>query len=137
MNIDDISQMSLEIVRQNVRNYDQLSDGEILQYFDSKFDITKIPSLTDEDKAVALINEVISNNKRIAIIVDYDSDGLNSGAVAHKALEGKSSNYVVINNKRCNGNGFNKVLNARIMKMHDETPIDLIITGDHGELTLN
>jgi len=129
MNIEDISQMTINIVKANAGD---ASDIEVLKYLDSKFDIAKIPSLTDEDKAVDLIKKVIADNGYILGCSDYDSDGLGGGAVIHKALKGKSNNYDVICNKRCNGNGFNPVFIEQIKKIHDKKPISLIITADHG-----
>jgi len=132
MNIDEIPLLTLEILKRNLDNYEDLSEEDICRYLDTCFDIKNIPALTGEAEAVTLIKEVISDNGYILGVCDYDSDGLNSGAIIHKALKHKSSNYGVIHNKRCDGNGFNPVLNKKIMDIHDKTPISLIITADHG-----
>jgi len=97
----------------------------------NKLFLEKIPPLTNELEAADLIRS-ISKRKLILGVVDYDSDGLNSGAVIYKALKLLGYNIQVIPNKRVNGNGFNPWLVDRIKDIHDTTPIELIITADHG-----
>jgi len=132
MNVEEIPLLTLEIIKRNVEDYDSLTDKDICKYLDTCFELDKIPSLTGEVEATALIKKVIKDGGFILGVCDYDSDGLNSGAIIHKALKHKSDNYRVINNKRCDGNGFNPVLNDKIKKIHDQTPVSLIITSDHG-----
>jgi len=137
MTIDEIPKLALAILKRNIPGYSDLSDVEILKYFDCVYDINNAPVLTDEDKAEELLKETIQHNRSILVIADYDSDGLACAAIAYKALKRKSTNFRVIHNKRIHGNGFNPVLVAKIKRIHDRKPIDLIITGDHGELTLS
>jgi len=132
MTIDEIPKLSLAILKRNIPGYSDLSDAEILKYFDCVYDINNAPVLTDEDKAEELLKETIQHNRSILAICDYDSDGLACAAIAYKALKRKSNNFRVIHNKRIHGNGFNPVLVAKIKRIHDRKPIDLIITGDHG-----
>jgi len=132
MLVKDIPALSLAVLKHNLPNYDTLTDSEIVSYLDTRYDVFKVPKLTDEDKAVSLIEKVIKCGGFILGCSDYDSDGINSAAVINKALKGKSSNYAVIHNKRCNGNGFNPVFVDRIKRIHDKKPISLIITADHG-----
>lgn len=129
MHVSEIPKLSLAILNNNICSATNIN---LLSYVNSIFNIDNIPSLTDEDKAVELIKDVIKRNGLILGVTDYDSDGLNSAAVINKALSSKSDNYKVIHNKRENGNGFNPVLVSRIKSIHDENPIDLIITADHG-----
>ncbi len=95
-----------------------------------------ISKLADIEKASELIMEHIVQGKHIAIVTDYDCDGVNSAAVLYRSLLqifNVDKNLVsVIINKRRDGNGFNKVLVSRVTKLNTNKKIDLIITADHG-----
>lgn len=103
----------------------------------NRYDIVKdISSLKDISKASELIIEHMKKNSYIMCVVDYDSDGVNSAVVLHKALRDilnyDDKNIGVIINRRRNGNGFNRSLMNHIANINNGRHIDLIITADHG-----
>lgn len=86
-------------------------------------------------KAADMINIAVSNKERIAIVTDYDSDGVNSAVVSYLFLKhvfNASDNLVAIINKRLNGNGITEHLLSSILYEHSKDPISLVITADHG-----
>ena len=132
MDINDIPKLSLEVTKRNLALCDNDNDLDALSSYDTLFDINKLPNLTGEREAADLLSKVMDDHGFILAVSDYDSDGLNSAAVVYKALKSKYDNYKVIHNKRCHHNGFNPVLIDKIKKIHDEKPIDLMYTMDHG-----
>lgn len=101
----------------------------------SNYDLdTEINLLKDVDKGALLIEKHMNNNSHIVIVTDYDSDGINSAIVLTKGLRNifRYKNTTTIVNKRINGNGFNRKLVNKIIELHLDKKIDLIITADHG-----
>lgn len=100
-------------------------------------DAIEDPSLLSGIDIMAdLIHYNVENNKRIAIVTDYDSDGINSAYVLFSSLvdvfKVPSDNVEVIINKRVNGNGITDQLLETIIAEHEEHGVDIIITADHG-----
>ena len=101
-------------------------------------DITKdMYTLKDLDKAGELFAKHIKNGSKIAVAVDSDSDGINSGAVVSLALTNifglvEDRDFVMFVNRRRQGNGFNKTLVSRIVEAHKEYNFSLVTTFDHG-----
>ena len=85
--------------------------------------------LTNMDKAVNKINEAISNNTKIAIIGDYDVDGICSTTILYLAL--KKHLHTVewfIPDRVKDGYG----MNNRLIDLAKEKECSLIITVDNG-----
>ena len=100
-------------------------------------DIPDFLNLVSEvDNAVDLIEHAMKNNERIAIVVDYDCDGISSAAVLYRFFKNifkyNLDNLEVIINKRENGNGIGVKLLNTILTEHKRNPINLVITADHG-----
>lgn len=113
------------------------SKPELLDFFYNSFDLfTDLEKLSDIDKGSYLIEKHINSKSHICVVVDYDSDGINSGVVLYRSLVEifKVDKYkvTVIVNRRKDGNGFNSSLVSRIEKTHENKNIDLLITADHG-----
>jgi len=92
--------------------------------------------LLDSDKAGKLIAKHIKKKSHIALVTDYDADGISSAAVMYRSFK-EHFNYPtnklsVMLNRRRDGNGINDTLLGRIMTRHNESPIDILILADHG-----
>jgi len=113
-------------------------DYEVSDLINSKFDPMKnIHRLPDIELAGELIAKAIREKKHILIVNDFDSDGVNSGAVLFKALEKifhvKDENFGIIINKRRTGTGYSRTLTKRIIDYHNNVhKIDMILSSDHG-----
>ena len=96
--------------------------------------LKNIDKLTDVHNAGAMIADAIKNDEHIVLVTDYDADGLCSAYVLDYAFKNifKYKNYTLVVNERIAGNGFNKILNANLMNIHNHNNIGLIITADHG-----
>ena len=96
--------------------------------------LKNIDKLTDIHNAGAMIADAIKNEEHIVLVTDYDADGLSSAYVLNYTFENifKYKNYTLVVNERIAGNGFNKILNANLMNIHNHNNIGLIITADHG-----
>jgi len=82
-------------------------------------------------KGIDLINKHINGN--IVLVTDSDADGVNSAAIGEIYFsEYLNKEINVIVNERRFGNGVNDEMIKRILKMHKDTPVDLVITADHG-----
>ena len=96
----------------------------------------KIDDLKDVGEGALLLSEHITKGKRIALVTDYDADGLTSAVVLTKGLlkifKCNPDNVIVFINKRNDGNGFNPTLTNRIITEHKKQFIDLVISADHG-----
>ncbi len=110
---------------------------DIESVYDSKFDpIKSIHLLPDIQLGGSRIASAIKNNLHILSVFDMDCDGITSGAVIHTALRDvfkvPSSQFKSLVNRRLHGNGFNPTLVQRILAIHKEWKVDIIITSDHG-----
>lgn len=81
------------------------------------------------DKALETIKDDIKNNKKILISLDYDVDGIISGAIAFKGLKriGANCSYVLPHRIK-DGYG----INERIINKASDENFDTIITFDNG-----
>ncbi len=85
--------------------------------------------LQDMEKAVTLLKEAISTDKKIAIYGDYDADGVTSISVLMTALERLGADvFFVIPNRFEHGYGPNKDLFQQIY----EQGASIIVTVDNG-----
>ena len=115
-------------------------DYSYLEEFYTKINIdgidfnTNLDNLKDVGNGALLLKEMIDNKKHICIVSDYDADGITSAVTLTKGIKNilKNKNTSTIVNKRKDSNGFNKKLIRRIIDLHEDSPIDLIITSDHG-----
>lgn len=112
-------------------------DKDIDKYVYNDYDIFQdLIKLKDIDKAADLIIKHLNNKSNICICTDLDCDGMSSAYTLEKSLlrvfkHPKDKLFTVIN-RRKDGNGFNPILVNRIIDLHKEKKIDLMITGDHG-----
>lgn len=85
--------------------------------------------LYDMDKAVELIQQAVSQNKKIAVYGDYDADGVTSIAVLKTALERLGADvFFVIPDRFEHGYG----PNSELFGMIYEQGASLLITVDNG-----
>ncbi|WP_456058026.1 single-stranded-DNA-specific exonuclease RecJ [Campylobacter hominis] len=92
--------------------------------------ISQIPlpsDLKDTYKAANRIKEAINNNEKIAIIGDYDVDGVVSSVIMNDFLSELGANFIVkIPNRFTDGYGLNPQM------LNELDGINLIITVDNG-----
>lgn len=88
-------------------------------------------TLPDMDKAMAILMAAISEQQRIVCVVDYDTDGICSGAILQEGLASLGANVsVMVTNRHEDGYGFSSGACQRILAC-DIRP-DLVITADLG-----
>ena len=114
-----------------------LGKNDIREILESRFSkdihtkLSEIPlpkDLKDTYKAAARIKTAIENNEQIAIVGDYDVDGIVSTVVISDFFDELGVDYVVkIPNRFTDGYG----LNSEILNELDES-VSLIITVDNG-----
>ncbi len=87
--------------------------------------------LPDMAQAIDLLTQAVNNNKHILCVVDYDTDGICSGAILQegiRALGGKVE--ILVTNRHEDGYGFSLGACNKVLAM---TPLpDLLITADLG-----
>ncbi len=116
----------------------KLTDAnEIDSFFNARLsDIPDISIIGDIDTGSDLLKHHIDRNSRIAVVVDYDADGISSAAIIYRFLKNvfkyNMANVVFIINKRENGNGISEKLLHTIIEEHNKQTINLVITADHG-----
>jgi len=87
--------------------------------------------LPDMGIAVNLLTAVIAQQQRILCVVDYDTDGISSGAILQEGLTALGAQVqVMVTNRHEDGYGFSIGACQRIMKL-DPLP-DCLITADLG-----
>ena len=104
-------------------------------YEDKRFHLDwDLDTFKDMDKAANIAKGVIESNGKIALVTDYDCDGLTSAVVLTRYFTTilNYKNTVTLTNRRTQGNGINSVLLQQILEEHDKSPIALVITADHG-----
>lgn len=104
--------------------------AEIYNYlYPSKAQIHDPFLLNGMDQAVKLIKEDIKHNRKILISLDYDVDGIVSGAIAYRGLSrlGANCSYILPHRVK-DGYG----INERIVNKAFEEKFDTIITFDNG-----
>ncbi len=87
--------------------------------------------LPDMSIAVNLLTKVIAQQQRILCVVDYDTDGISSGAILQEGLSALGAKVeVMVTNRHKDGYGFSEGACQRIMKLN---PLpDCLITADLG-----
>lgn len=130
----------MRTIRLSIKPQKNIDFNFLIEKYKNKIDInnynfdTNILDLKDVDKAAELLIWHMNNNSHIALVTDFDSDGVNSAIVLTKGLRkllGYKNTSTIVN-KRIHNNGFNPILIDRIVSLHKTKKIDLIITADHG-----
>lgn len=134
--IEQLSPLQRGILNRNI-NTDKLEPVGYTKedLLNAKFDPFKnIDKLLDISEGAELIKTTLNNGEFVLLVSDYDADGLTSASVMELTFRDilEYDNYRSVVNTRRSGNGFNPQLVQRIKDIHDETPVDLIITADHG-----
>lgn len=109
--------------------------GDAVAMIKSSFQtIPELSLMSGIDAAADIIHSAIQARERVAIVTDYDSDGVNSAIVLHEFIDGifGAADTLAIINKRINGNGITRALLDAILYEHFKEPIGLVITADHG-----
>jgi len=93
--------------------------------------LTNPNQLPDMTKAVDLLAQAITQQKRIVCVVDYDTDGISSGAILQEGLSALGANVMVmVTNRHEDGYGFSAGACNKLLAL---TPLpDLLITADLG-----
>lgn len=119
-----------QVTARLIRNRDVVGDAAIDEYLNGGISNMHDPFLLkDMDKAVKLLTEKISGQKKIRIIGDYDIDGVTSTYILYKGLLrfGAKADYDIPDRIK-DGYGINLHL---IQKAYEEG-IDTILTCDNG-----
>lgn len=106
------------------------SKKEIYNYLNSDTSLLHDPfKLKGMSEAVSLITDDIKNRKKILLSLDYDVDGIISGAIAFLGLTkiGARCSYILPHRIK-DGYG----INERIIEYARENSVDTIITFDNG-----
>jgi len=127
-----LPELTKNIILRNASRSVETGVNDITNMTNAVLDITKLPFLENELDAVTILQDGIANQGHICIAADYDSDGLNSAAIAYKALTLLDAHVSIVVNHRKDGNGFNPVLVGSIKDLHDNDAIDVLVTVDHG-----
>lgn len=83
---------------------------------------------------IKTLDFILSRKLRIVICTDWDLDGVSSAAVLiryFKTVHKLDVGYF-IGNRSTGARGVNEILTKRILESHEEKPIGLVITADHG-----
>lgn len=118
------------VIARIIRNRDIVHEDEIHMFLNGTLQNLHSPWLMkDMEKAVNLIKEKITQNKRIRVIGDYDIDGVNATYILLKGLS-RCGAFVDtdIPDRMKDGYG----LNENLIDAALEAKIDLIITCDNG-----
>ncbi len=135
----NIKSRSIKNLSENIyeNRIDDDTEHEDMKVFRHSLDYN-LESLKDVDVGAKILIKHIDNRSHIAVVSDYDADGLTSAVTLTKGLlevfACDKNKVTTIINKRKLGNGFNPVLTEDIIKLHKQKPIDLIITSDHGSV---
>ncbi len=91
----------------------------------------------DMDKAASRLASAIASGEKVVCAVDFDSDGINSGAIFHRAMNEvfwcpRDSFDVQISHRSQWGYGYTEFAVRNIFRKHDQALPDLVITADQG-----
>ena len=92
---------------------------------------------SDMEKAANRLADAISKRQKIVCAVDFDSDGINSGAIFYRCLSevfwyDKELFDVQISHRTLWGYGYSEYAVRHIFRKHNDAPPDLILTADQG-----
>lgn len=113
-----------------IRNRDITGDEAVRRYLGGTLsDLYDGGIMKDMGKAVRLLKERIEEKKRIRVIGDYDSDGVNSAYILSSVLRRLGADADTdIPDRMKDGYG----LNVRLIEKAHEDGIDTIVTCDNG-----
>jgi single-stranded-DNA-specific exonuclease RecJ len=119
-----------EFMSRLIINRDILNDGMIKSYINPDFDKLHNPKeMKDLEKAVDIICDKISANKKIRIVGDYDVDGVISVYILYSALKLCNANVdYEIPDRIKDGYG----INSNIIEQAKDEEVDTILTCDNG-----
>ena len=119
-----------QVTARIIRNRDVIGEEAIEKYLHgSRKDFYSPWLLKDMEKAVAILQEKITNKNKIRIIGDYDIDGVMSTYILLVSLRGLGADAdMVIPNRIMDGYGINEHLIEQVW----EDKRDTIITCDNG-----
>ena len=113
-----------------IRNRDVVGDDEIRQYlYGTRAELGDPAQLQGGLEAASLLKQKIEAGKKIRIIGDYDSEGVNSTYILYRALTrcGAQVDYEIPDRMK-DGYG----LNISLLKLALEEGIDTVLTCDNG-----
>lgn len=113
-----------------IRNRDIVGDEAIRRYlYGGLSDLYDGMLMKDMEKAVAILKSKIKEKRKLRVIGDYDSDGVNAAYILSKGLKGLGALADTdIPERTRDGYG----LNIRLVKQAYDDGIDTIITCDNG-----
>lgn len=119
-----------QVTARIIRNRDVIGEEAIEKYLHgSRKDFYSPWLLKDMEKAVAILQEKITNKNKIRIIGDYDIDGVMSTYILLVSLRGLGADAdMVIPNRIMDGYG----INEHLIEQAWEDKRDTIITCDNG-----
>ena len=119
-----------QVTARIIRNRDVIGEKAIEKYLHgSRKDFYSPWLLKDMEKAVAILQEKITNKNKIRIIGDYDIDGVMSTYILLVSLRGLGADAdMVIPNRIMDGYG----INEHLIEQAWEDKRDTIITCDNG-----
>lgn len=119
-----------QVTARIIRNRDVIGEEAIEKYLHgSRKDFYSPWLLKDMEKAVAILQEKITNKNKIRIIGDYDIDGVMSTYILLVSLRGLGADAdMVIPNRITDGYG----INEHLIEQAWEDKRDTIITCDNG-----
>ena len=111
-------------------NRDVYDDSDIKMILSSDLnDLNDAKLLPDVDKAVSIINEAITNKKKLMIVGDYDVDGVCATFILYDSLRKLSADVIYyIPDRFMDGYG----INNNIIDYAISEKVNLIVTCDNG-----
>lgn len=119
-----------QVTARIIRNRDIIEENDIDKYLNGTVaDLYPPEQMKDMEKAVALLQKKIAEEKKIRIIGDYDIDGVQSVFILYSALReaGAKVDYA-IPDRIADGYG----VNIRLIEKAREEEVDTILTCDNG-----
>lgn len=109
--------------------------SEVYMFFNGSIDnMHSSMGMKDMKRAIDILKEAITTQKRIVIYGDYDCDGVCSTAILYKTLRILGANFTYyIPNRESEGYGMNS---DRIKTLKDEG-VEVILTCDNGISAIN
>lgn len=119
-----------QVTARIIRNRDIIEENDIDKYLNGTVaDLYPPEQMKDMEKAVALLQKKIAEERKIRIIGDYDIDGVQSVFILYSALReaGAKVDYA-IPDRIADGYG----VNIRLIEKAREEEVDTILTCDNG-----
>ncbi len=112
----------------------EYTGNNIDDFLNDEFSYGEYTKLLDLQEGTELIMGTVSSNIHVVIVIDYDNDGVSSGAIASIFFKEylEYTNCSILNNEREYGNGINTVMVDQLVKLKNQHGDLLVITADHG-----